>query len=192
MPFVPTIEVCLKKNCTTLVVTDNTDVYDNPNNLTGWEDASTLLAADVTALSIKVEQAASTLTTENVLAQLPGTVTGDITFNDIVLSSLVDGEFIVTYTVTDASTTYTAILTKFHACSVRCCIDKKWAAVANYEASTGNKGCGCAEDLETDALHLEGLYASMMNAAASGNTTTRDILLTKLQRLCSMDDCECN
>lgn len=192
MAFVPTIKVCLKKNCTTLVITDTTGVYDDTTNTTGWEDASTLLAASVTALSIKVEQSASTLTTQNVLTQLPDPVTGEITFTDILLSSLVDGEFTVTYTVTDSSTTYTAVLTKFHACSVRCCIDKKWAAIANYEAGTGNGSCECASDLETDALHLEGLYSSMMNAAASGDTTTRDILLTKLQRLCSMDDCNCH
>lgn len=191
MAFVPTISVCLQKNCSKLVVTDDTGVYDATTNATGWEDAATLLATNVTALSIVVSQSGSTLTTQNVLTQLPGTMTGDLGFSEFAVAGLLDGEFTVTYKVTDASTTYTAIVTKFHACSVRCCIDAKWAAVANYETDLSNSGCDCASDTETEAIHLEGLYAAMNNAAASGDSTTRDALLTKLQRICDMDDCGC-
>ena len=190
MAFIPTISACIKKNCSTLVVSDTTGVYDAATNATGWEDASTLLAADVTTLTVAVTQSGSTLSTTNVLSQLPDPVTESFTFNDITVS-IIDGEYTVTYTVSDGTTTYTAELTQFHACAVRCCIDKMWIKVAEYVASTSASGCSCAE-YEQKAIHMEGLYYAMLNAAAAGDTTTRDNILTKLQRLCEMEDCKCN
>ena len=187
MAFVPTISACLQNNCNYVVVTDNTGVYDASTNTTGWENAATIVAADVTALSIVITQGTTTLATANVLAQLPDPVTSIFAYTQIELTGLVDGEFTVTYTVTTASDTFTATQTGFQACAVRCCIDSKWSTIAANGSTTTSGNC----ELVDEALQLEGLYASMMNGAASGNTTIRNNYLTKLQRLCNIANCGC-
>lgn len=187
MAFVPTISACLQKNCAYLVVTDTTGVYDASTNPTGWEDAATIVAADVTALVITVTQGTTILATANVLAQLPDPVTSIFAYTQIELTGLVDGEFTVTYTVTTASGVFTTAPCSFQACSVRCCIDSKWATIASngYTTTSGKTA------LVDEALELEGLYASMMNAAASNQTTIRNNYLTKLQRICNITACGC-
>ena len=183
MAFVPTISACLQKNCNYVVVTDTTGVYDVSTNDTGWGDAvETILASAVTALTIAISQGGTTLVTTNVLSQLPDPVTGEIIYSEIEVDGLIDGEFTVTYTVTTASTTYTASETYFQACSVRCCIDSKWSTVA----SNGDTTTSGNTALVYEALGLEGLYASMNNAAASNYTTIRNNYLTKLQRICNI------
>jgi len=186
MAFVPTISACLQSNCNKVVVTDTTGVYDASTNLTGWENVATIVAADVTALVITITQGTTVVTT-NVLAQLPDPVTGEIVYSEIEVDGLVDGEFTVTYTVTTASDTYTTSETYFQACAVRCCIDSKWSTIAS-NGDTTTSGNIAAVDT---ALGLEGLYASMMNAAASNYTTIRDNYLTKLQAICNISNCGC-
>ena len=182
MAFVPTISACLQKNCNYVVVTDTTGVYDAETNPNGWGDVSTITASNVNALTITITQGDTTLVTADVLSQLPNPITGEITYSEIEVDGLVDGEFTVLYTVTTASNTYTASETYFQACGVRCCIDKKWATIAaNGDTTTS----GNTEAVE-EALGLEGLYASMNNAAASNYTTIRNNYLTKMQRICGI------
>jgi|TARA_B110000967_G_scaffold196530_1_gene227207 hypothetical protein len=182
MAFVPTISTCIKKNCGFISVTDNTGVYDASTNTIGWEDASTLLASAVTALTLEVSQNGSVIVTENLLTQLPGAVSESFTYSDISVSGLIDGDFTVTYTVTTASDVYIASIVSFHACAVRCCIDAKWTQITlNGDTTTAGN-----TSLVDSALELEGLYASMINAAASGYTTIRNNYLTKLQRVCNI------
>lgn len=180
MAFVPTISACLQKNCGYVVVTDTTGAYDAETNPNGWGD--TVSASDVTALVITISQNGSTLTTTDVLDQLPDPVTCGITYSEIAVDNLTDGEYTVTYEVTTVSDTYTASQTYFSACSVRCCIDSKWATIAaNGDTTTSGN-----TDAVDEALGLEGLYASMNNAAASNYSTIRDNYLTKLQRICGI------
>lgn len=189
MAFIPTISACLQKNCNYVVMTDTTGVYDVTTNATGWQDAATILAANVTALTITISQDGTTLATENVLAQLPDPVTGEITYSEIEVDGLVDGEYTVLYTVTTAANTYTASETYFQACSVRCCIDSKWSTIATNGDTTTSGNTALVDE----ALELEGLYASMNNAAASNLSTIRDNYLTKLQRICNIGtDCGCS
>lgn len=182
MAFVPTISTCIQKNCGFISVTDTTGVYDADTNATGWGDALTLLESSVTALGVEVSQNGSTVASANVLSQLPGSITGALTYSEISVAGLIDGDFTVTYTVTTASNVYTASVVSFHACAVRCCIDSKWTQLTlnGDTTTTGNT------TLVDSTMDLEGLYTSMIHAAASGYTTIRNNYLTKLQRVCNI------
>lgn len=133
MAFVPKINFCLEKDNDdnyVLQVTDITDVYDDPDNLTGWEDASTLEAADVTSLEIVVTitdsaNAVTTITvdTTDILAD---PVTGTFDLNPIAASEigLIDGFYKVEYIVSVGATEYKACKQKFIYTNVACCISK--------------------------------------------------------------------
>jgi hypothetical protein len=133
MAFVPVINFCLEKDEDGnyyLQITDITDVYDDPDNLTGWEDASTLLAADVDTLTAELTITDSsnneTTFTLDSITSLSNPVVGTfdlipITSSDI---SLVDGFYKVVYTITSGNYVYTACKQKMIYPSVACCIHK--------------------------------------------------------------------
>ena len=133
MAFVPKINFCLEKNNDGdyfLQVTDTTDIYDDPDNITGWEDATTLLSGDVDSLildvsiidSSNVESTFNIDTTDSLVDPVIGTFElNPISNTDI---SLIDGFYKVTYTVTAGTTIYTVCKQKLIYTNVACCISK--------------------------------------------------------------------
>jgi hypothetical protein len=143
MAFVPLIDFCIEKNDDgdyEVIVTDITDVYDDPDNLTGWEHADTLLASEVTALTLTVtyedENNVVTETEYDILDQLTDPVEGEIEFDPIVYSG--DGYYKIVYTVTAGVTSYTACKIKIPYPELACCISKKVLKLANSACSCTN------------------------------------------------------
>lgn len=191
MAFKPTISACLESGCTNLVVTDTTGIYDVSTNPYGWEDAGTLAAADLASATILIEYVdedgdVSTVSTTDVLSQIADPVTGTFEFDPIV-GDYPDGQYIITYTLIDSSdVTYRKSINTFLFCNVKCCVQQLLATVPDLLCN-----CNYSETLQElfDAqVMLEGLKAN----ATCGNTTAMYQVLTRLQRLCDFENCDCN
>ncbi len=188
MAFVPTFYYCLDKDndgVYQLSVDDTTDVYDVADNPTGWEDASTLLAADVVTATLAITDPNGTTTTIDVLSQIPNPVIGEIEFTDIGASdgvSIEDGFYKIVYTITDATTTYTACVQKYFYPAVKCCISKLVKEVQDDPLNTS---------LYETLVEAKALEAALQAAAEVVDKETADKMLTLLQDYCDYNPCGC-
>jgi len=192
MAFQPILSGCLKNNCTQLILTDITGVYDASTNPTGWEDASTLLAANVSKIEVTINFPDSTADkTVDITSQLPGTVTGEVEYLPIFTTSAYsDGRYTITYTITDASAnTYQYILNTTFTCNVECCVDKMIAGIPEKLYSS-------AEDVDDaayieDAMLAEALLKGIYSAANCNNSAVIDRAITRLNDICKLNKCNC-
>ena len=190
MAFSPIITACLKNSCKTLSVTDTTGVYDATTNTTGWQDASTLLAADVSKAELLITYPNGLTQTVDVTSQIPDPVTGSISFADITMDHYSDGLIEIEYIVYDSSVdpiayryTYKALYT----CQTRACIDKMWAEVA-CKSCSGN--CEL-NDLIDDANLAEGLLRGLESSAVCCDDDCITKILAAINQLCNWNNCNC-
>lgn len=189
MAFRQTLSACLRDGCSKLVVTDTTGVYDATNNPYGWGDASTLLEADVDSATITITYTDSDgndseIDSIDVTSQIPADVTDSFEF-DVIEGDFEDGYYTITYTITAGTATYTKSFRVFFYCTVKCCIDKLAASIAD-------KICDCDfDEYVNDIFIAEMTYAGMQANASCGNITTMYKLLERLQRICSYENCDC-
>lgn len=189
MPYIiPKISICALNSCSTLRIEEITRAYNVLNNLYGWgsPNAST---ADLLTAQLIITSPGGTITTIDVLSQIPVPYVEEFLFNDISITPE-DGEWSIQYILTTASTTYSNISKIFLSCAVRCCIDKTWKKVLDKDL-----GCGCdytsIDDLTKKVLFMESLYYSMNSAGSCNNSDARDKILKQLQRLCKIEKCNC-
>lgn len=189
------ISACVENACQVLTVRDTTGVYDLTDNPGGWQNAGTVLAASVTAAVLNITLPDGTAMDEiDVLADLPDPITGEFNFPSITLPAKADGKYVIEYTITVGTTSKTKRLSIYSLCNVRCCIDKMWSKYANNINATSD-GCGCTPQstLTKDRATLaETLLKAITSSAMCNNETSRDGLLTKLKRLCALEECNCN
>lgn len=191
MALIPKITPCIVEDCAILRIKETTGVYST-SNVGGWNAPNITTSAAVTA-TLAITPPAGTVTTTNVLAELPATYVGEFYYTDIDIDAK-DGEWTIVYTITSASTTYTTTSCHFSACIVRCCIDTLWGQIAEKELDTViNCKCDPAEltKLQNKAMFMEALYMQMMSAASWNNVAVRDKILVQLQRLCGINNCDC-
>ena len=60
-----------------------------------------------------------------------------------------------------------------------------------YISENSDCDCGCNEKLLVEIFKAEALYRSLLSLGACGDITTADKLLTKLQRICNLQSCNC-
>jgi len=192
MALIPKLSVCSLNACSTLRIKEITGLYNSIKNLYGWGSPNPGVADALTA-TLEITSPSGTVTTIDVLSQLPNPYVEAFYFTDISITPE-DGEWTIQYiiTTTDGKViyTYSNILRTFLTCSVRCCIDKIHAKVLNnYE----DCGCGCTNisELEQKVNFMESLYDTMMSTNSCNNSDTRDKILTQLQRLCKLEKCNC-
>jgi len=191
--FQPVIEACLENNCTKLKVTDITGVFNAITNALGWQDASTLLPANVTKAELQITHpdAAATEQVINVLPQLPDPVIGPFAFRNIQSSleggKFVDGEYSIIYELTDNnSVVYKFCLNIFVSCNTWCCVQKMAALIPGKQLE-----CDVKEFTEQVML-VKGLFFGMLHAHHTSNKTVRDKLLAKVNRICQINGCGCS
>ena len=194
MAFVPLVNFCLEKNDDgdyQLVVTDITDVYDDPDNLTGWEDDSTLLAADVTSMSITLTLTNSanveSTFTKDVLTSLSDPVTGTFELATITSSdiNLVDGFYKIQYTISDGSNTYTTCKQKIVYPTVGCCISNSVKKLINNLTD---------EEQQKYVDKLKAFEYALIEAGKCLDITNAMKILALLQDYCNSNmsnDCGC-
>jgi hypothetical protein len=189
MAFVPTITYCLIKNSSDvyeLHVTDSTDVYDATDNTTGWEDASTIEASNLTEANLTVTDPSGSSTIINVLSQIPDPVTGQITFTELGVGNgitIIDGYYKVLYTVKTASTTYTACVEKYFYPSVKCCISKFVKLVQEHPKN---------DEYYKDLLKAKAWEKALSSAASTVDKAKADEILALLTDFCKYSPCGCN
>ena len=190
MAFIPTISACLN-GCTGITFNDTTGFYNNPNNLNGWNGATTIYRTDdnspyVISATISISLNGGAATTINVLNKIQ-----EATFPEFELYqyipvdtnsgnfSLADGYYTITYTITDSEeNVYTTDILFVVYCNVACCVANKAAAVA---AELCND---CDSQAYEDFLLADGILQALKATAESLGTAEFTKLLNKLQKLC--------
>lgn len=187
------LNICTKDACSKIVISDATGNYDVTSNPGGWgtpnPDAADINEATITCIS---PSGASTIT--EVQTVLNAQTNTALPFELLTINTYEgDGVYEYTYTVTDGlGGSATSTITKFSLCSVRCCIDKLWAKAA-IGLTVQDCNCGGGTELYCQkATQAEALYKAIVAAASSGKDLVRDELLKKLQRICSLENCNCN
>ena len=186
MALVPVITATLTNNAKTLTVTDATSVYNASTNTGGWNSPNTVGSA-ITAATITITYSDGTSQTENVLSQIPSTVSGSFAFTGITLTGYKDGINTISYKLNVGVTIYTAEIKQLHTETIRNCINNMWIKVA-CETCQGN--CDLV-DLIEDANLAEGLYKGLTSGATCCGTTCVTKILTSLTNLCSWKNCNC-
>lgn len=104
--FTPSLSIDVGTRCTVFSITDDTGVDTGDSDK--WDGVSGLVAATVTEAIITVTNPAGTDTDEDVTAQIPTPVLGNIVFNDIV-GTYDDGYYTFTYKVSTVTIAVTAL-----------------------------------------------------------------------------------
>lgn len=188
MAFIPKLSVCELKGCSVLRIKEITGLYHSLRNTQGWETPN-ISTADLVTAQLIITSPSGTITTVNVLSQIPVPYVEDFYFNDISITPE-DGEWSIQYLLTTDSATYSNILRTFLTCSVRCCIDKLQCKVLNEDIDCG---CECTEisELREKVDFMESLYYTMMSSKSCNNSGARNKILKQLQRLCKLEKCNC-
>lgn len=188
----PKIRVCFKNNCGTIDIYDTTGAYNATSNTGGW-GATNITTVDVDSVTVSHTPPGGDATTTDVTTTVNAevTVTGEFLIASLDVTAT-DGEHTFVYTATEGTDTVTYTLRIFSTCVVRCCVDKLWAKAAQ-ELESGDCGCsGGNISYGQKAMKAEALYQSIRNYASSSIGSTRDSLLAKLQRICNLENCNCN
>ena len=181
--------VCQKDKCKTLTVEDTSGLFDAVTNPNGW-DPTGVTALD--SAEIEVTFPDGTVTTYDVLSQIPNPITGNFSYTLTNGTSVFpDGSYKIKYTLDFVLPSVTVNSTEkciYFNCVTKCSLASLWAKTAEEEC--GCDPCSGNELLET-ALLAEGLYRAMVSAASCGNTATADKLLARLKRIFDYNDCNC-
>lgn len=180
------ISYCIVNKCKTLVLTDNTGIYDVNNNPNGWQQSN---IDDLTSAVVQIIFNGNILYTIDVTNNIPTTPESSYTLLNYT-DTFEDGDYIINVILTDNTQAETInTLGFFNICGVRCCVDTLWARAAKEE---DNCGCNGSSSYTMLALQAEGLLGLIKNAASCINADSRDAILKKLQRICKFEKCKCN
>jgi len=188
MAFVPLIKYCLQKDSSgnyQLQADDITDVYDATDNTTGWEDASTLLASNLSTATLTITDPDGVTTVIDVLNQIPVPVTGKIEFSPLDSSngiSIKDGYYKVLYTLYDGAITYTNCVENYFYPDIKCCISK---LVNMLRDDPTNK------TLIDDITKVKAWEHVLCSAASTVDKTTADSYIKLLTDYCDYKACNC-
>lgn len=189
MALVLKFTACLEDECSKLLITDTTDIYHATNNPTGWGSPN-LTRANVSSATILIEfidedGVTSTVSTTDVLSQIPNPVTDTFEFN-LISGTYPDGYYKITYTVvSNTGDIYRTVLRTFFYCNVQCCIDKLIATIPD-------KICECTvEELVNETYLAEILLSGLKASSGCGNVATAYKLLERIEKICNFSDCEC-
>jgi len=185
-----TLTLTAKDSCTTLQLVDAGTRYDAGDAPGGWGGTNPE-PEDIVSTILVITDPNGTVTTTDIsplLADLT-TYAGTIDLGEYIIYT-VDGKYDTKLTLTFGSEVKSYYLCNYLLCKVRCCVDTLWA---NFASDTVSSDCGCtSSSLQQKALNAEAIFKALCAAAACSNTTTRDALLLKLQRVCNLEKCNCN
>ena len=193
MALIPSINLCLRSNCTELVLTETTGVYSLAN--LGGYGAPNVTTADVLTLTLVITSPAGTAYTLT-----SGNLTGFPTSNDdyefVIPLSLLgnrtkieDGYWTFVWTATyTPSLSYSYTTAKTFTCSINCCINNMLAQLSLSTCEDCNSLYTYGEYVKTVALR-----DSLDNATECGDTEYIEDILDILTRLCNKSNCKtCN
>ena len=185
------INPCESRDCTSFQLTDETGPYSSSNN--GGYGAPNFETTDAIDARVIVTQPDGTQTTITVYPTFPDS-TGNqivtITAAQLGLTTLPDGIWTLQYQVDfnniNSQTVQKSVTkTVLFACSVSCCVHKLIAKVAETE-------CGCDSVTLQNALLAHALLKALCSAGSCGSVSQVTNILSRLTKLCSIQNCGCN
>lgn len=189
MALTPKICVTVKNNCSGFSISDITEEYNSKTNIGGWGSPN-ITTSDIVEAVIRIDDGYESHEYD-VIDSIPSTVTGEYELT-LIEDTFVDGEYTVTYLITDDNgLEYSCTKKVYITCNVRCCVDKMWLSYIS-ELGGSDCGCGCSGKITlNDILFAEALYKSLTRAAGCLNNATRDKILSQLQKICQYSNCNC-
>ena len=181
-------DLCVVNACTQLRFTETTGLYSTANP-GGWGPPNIDLNDAVTAsLAITPYGSTATYTIDLLATTLFPTYQTSFTY-DIPLieigdpTSIADGEWLFTYTVTDATDTYTKSIYKYFYCNSECCVTNMLPDIDTCDC------CKETTDYKNYILawtHLQ----SLKKAAACGDEANFTAIKKIIDKLCLNSGCK--
>lgn len=182
-------DLCVTDACTQIRFTETTGVYSTTNT-GGWGTPNISLGDVVTAtLAITPYGSTTTYTIDVEATTLFPTDNTSFTYN-IPLSlignptSIVDGQWLFVYTVTDATDTYTKSIYKYFYCNSECCVTNMLAAL--------DLSCDCCKDSTEYKNYILAWtqLQSLKKAAACGDSDNFTAIKKIVDKLCLNSGCK--
>ncbi len=182
-------DLCVVNACTQLRFTETTGIYSTAN-LGGWGLPNIQIPDAVTAtLAITPYGSTTTYTIDLLATTLFPTDNTSFTY-DIPLSdignptSIADGKWLFTYTVTDAKDTYTKNIYKYFYCNTECCVTNMLAAL--------DLSCNCCKDSTEYKNYILAWtqLQSLKKAAACGDEANFTAIKKIVDKLCLNSGCK--
>ncbi len=185
MALIPTYTGCSQSGCTEVSIVDTKGAYHVTTNPEGWGTPN-IDPGDAGFEAIIAITSNGSTTTTDVTSQVPSTITGDFTYDNIPVT-LTDGWVTIVYTVsTDAVAAVSVTKKIFVYCTIKCCVFTKMASMKDLDP------CEDASEL-LKYLHMWNLYKTMIFEANGCNANEASDTLARLQKLCDIDaDCGCS
>jgi hypothetical protein len=174
--------------CDELIFTDTTGLYEATENPGGYGDVNPV-TGDFTNPTLTLEDLSGGITTINLPAGFPTSNTA-FYYTHTLAGDLVDGVYIVTYTITDSSggseVDYSKSCYKLFTCQADCCIQKLYAKVSTDDCAT------CNDSVLSKAVEAEAFLKGAKANALCGEITMATSLLKKVQYMCTASNCKCS
>lgn len=181
-------DLCVTDACTQIRFTETTGFYSTTNT-GGWGAPNITLGDVVTAtLAITPYGSTTTYTIDVEATSLFPTDNASFTYN-IPLSlignptSIVDGQWLFVYTVTDATDTYTKSIYKYFYCNSECCVTNMLPDVDTCDC------CKETTDYKNYILAWTQLQ-SLKKAAACGDEANFTAIKKIIDKLCLNNGCK--
>jgi len=184
MGLIQTFKSCSKNSCSKVTITDTTGTYHVNSNPNGWGSPN-IEAGDAGFLvTIDITNNGNTISTD-VTSQVPLTVSGDFTYDDIEVN-LVDGWTTITYTISTDATSSVVTRKIFTYCTIKCCISQKMKELLTFDECKDSK-------LLMKYFHMWNMFKTLQSEANGCDADSASSTLTRLQSLCGIDaDCGCS
>lgn len=190
MALQPSINLCLRSNCTELIFTETTGVYSG-SNTGGYGAPNTSLGTIVSAVLTVTDPDGEEYTIDlfNTFPTTDDDYEYTIDLADLGdRDEIEDGYWQFSYTVNDGSTNYTGTYATVFTCSINCCLKNM---LVNLRLSD----CDSCTDIYSyeEYVKVLALRDSLHDAATCGDTEYIDDTLELLQRMCNRTTCKtCN
>lgn len=122
----------------------------------------------------------------DVLEFLPELVEEEILLTTINFPNYEDGKYKIKLISKSEEETYQTEFTFISLCKTRCCIDKLWIKYSE------NCNCKCSDKTYEMAIQAEALYKLVVNGSSCDNEDSVLEILKKLNRICKLENCNCN
>ena len=188
MALTPKIEnICYTNSNTTIRITDTTGIHNVTTNPGGYGTPNAPYVGDsILSVTILITFPNGETQTEDVTAQVPGTITGNFTYTDITPDYMLDGVHTFYYTVATEGGSFYYTIHKLFLGRVKCCIDKLFAQVPSKMCTECE-----TEEFINRVVFTKGLYDSLLAMGGCNYTPLITKLLTQIQKLCSFENCNC-
>ena len=180
---------CVINGCTQIQFKETTGYYSAANT-GGWGKPNIELTDVVTATLAITPYGSTTTYTIDLLATTLFPTDNSLFTYDIPLSdigdptSIVDGQWLFTYTITDATDTYTKSAYKYFYCNTECCVTDMLATL--------DLSCDCCKDSQDYKNYILAWtqLQSLKKAASCGDSTNFTAIKKIIDKLCLNSGCK--